>query len=54
MLHKACCFFLLSIILTACGKKGPLDPPPSEEPVKYPGIYPKEGGDENDFSAQGS
>ena len=40
-------------MLTACGKKGPLDPPPSEEVVRYPDRYPKEGGDKDDFSVRG-
>ncbi|MDP6429814.1 MAG: lipoprotein [Rhodospirillales bacterium] len=32
---------VLSVSLSACGKKSSLEPPPGDKKQEYPGVYPK-------------
>jgi predicted small lipoprotein YifL len=41
-LKSACLVALLLLPLAACGKKGPLEPPPDAPKTQYPKVYPSE------------
>ena len=41
-LTSACFIALLLLPLAACGKKGPLEPPPDAPKTQYPKVYPSE------------
>jgi hypothetical protein len=42
VLKAACLVALLLLPLAACGKKGPLEPPPDTPKTQYPRVYPSE------------
>jgi hypothetical protein len=41
-LKAACLIAVLLLPLAACGKKGPLEPPPDAPKTQYPRVYPSE------------